>query len=137
MEIMSGLSALMVQNDFSDEDIEFINICLFEIIGDNIEEYICRYKNAHEYNAEEKIPNADEFINKLSHHALLDRKRDNSNQVGFINQYIFGLMIAYSIINHQLPVSDLKGKYLDIAVSSYSSYGKKAGKNSILLSNLL
>lgn len=125
-EIMSKLSALMVQNDFSAEDIDFINICLIEITGVNIEDYIGRYKNAFEYNAEEKVPNADEFINKLSHHALLDRISDSKNQVGFVNQYIFGLMIAEAVMKKYLPVNDLKGKYLDIAVSSFSSYGKES-----------
>lgn len=124
--IMSGLSSMMVEYDFSAEEIDFINACLIEIIGDRLDEYISRYKDVQEFNTEEKIPNADEIVNKLSHHALLDRKIDNKNLVGFVNQYIFGLMIAEAVMMGKLMVDSLKGKYLDIAISSYSSYGKNS-----------
>ncbi len=125
-DIMSRLSALMVEYDFSAEEPEFINACLIEIIGKNIDEYINRYKSFQEFELDEKVPNADELVNKLSHHALLDRKADNKNLIGFVNQYIFGLMIAEAVMKKRLSISSLKGKYLDISISSYSSYGKKS-----------
>lgn len=123
-EIMYKLAALMVQYDFSAEEVEFINACLIEITGFKIDEYINRYKSAQEFNSEEKIPSADEIINKLSHHALLDRTHDDKNRIGFINQYIFGLMISEAILRGELKVDELKGKYLDFSVSSFASYGK-------------
>ncbi len=123
-DIMSGLAAQMVDMDFSSEEIDFINYCLEDIVKKNIDGFINRYKSVQEFDSSEKVPNKEEFINKLSHHALLDRGRDN--KIGFVNQYIFGLMIAEAILKEKLQVKNLQGKYLDIAISSYATYGKES-----------
>lgn len=119
LKIMSSLAAQMVQYDISSEDIEFIKSILSDIIAPNFEEYQQRY----EYlpNCAETKPSESEFLNKLSHHALLDRLSSQSNQIGFINDFIFGQMIAQAAIEQYLPPSELSGKYLDIAITAYSA----------------
>lgn len=47
----------------------------------------------------------DSLTNKLTNHALLDRKEDN--RVGFINEMVFGLLLIQSLINDNDEMSIL------------------------------
>lgn len=118
--IMSNLAAQMVEFDITSEDVEFIKMILSESISNDIEDYLKRYDVCE--NSSETKPTENEFITKLSQHALLDRISFQSNQVGFINEFVFGLLIAKAVIEDKINISELQGKYLDIVVSAYSVY---------------
>ena len=119
LSIMSGLAAFMVQLDISSAQADDIKELLREVLGKNLQGYIERYR----YRSDsESKPSEDEFLTKLSQHALLDRVASQSNHlIGFINDFIFGLMIGNALLKRQLPAKELSGKYLDIAVTAYSS----------------
>lgn len=121
ISIMQDLAVQMVQFDISAEDIDFIKLILSDAIAPRLEEYLKRYDYLPD--VYENKPTETEFITKLSQHALLDRVSTQSNLIGFINEFIFGLMIANAVVENRLPASELQGKYLDIAVTAYSSYG--------------
>lgn len=126
VSIMIDLAAQMVQYDISTESVDFIKSILLDIVAPNLEEYLGRYDVLPD--AYETKPTETEFLTKLSQHALLDRLSMQNNVVGFINEFIFGLMIAKAVIENRLPADELEGKYLDIAVTAYSSYGPKERK---------
>lgn len=120
LETMSNLAYEMVVCDISSEDIDFIKMILAEIIDDSCDRYLGRYDLFPE--ASENKPTKNELVDKLSHHALLDRVSVQSNQIGFLNEFIYGLMIANSVLYGKKDVNRVAGKYLDLAVTSYSSY---------------
>lgn len=124
--IMQNLAAQLVQFDISSEDIDSIKFILSEITADKIDEYLQRYSMLPD--SAESMPSETEFLTKLSQHALLDRVSTQSNLIGFINDFIFGLMIANAIVNNRMSASELQGKYFDIAVTAYSAYGAEKKK---------
>jgi len=115
LKVMENLAAQMVQYDISSESVESIEAILSDIISPDIPEYLERYEFA------ETKPSKEEFLNKLSHHALLDRLSAQKEQIGFLNDFIFGYMIANAVWNSYLPTEELTGKYLDLAVTSYAA----------------
>lgn len=56
---------------------------------------------------------ADSIANSLTNHALLDRKGDNN--IGFINDFVLGLFIGYSLIDEKNE--DLKEYYYKMSSS--------------------
>lgn len=119
LSIMQELAVQMVQYDISAEEIDFIQGILMDVVAPKLDTYLNRYDLLAD--ASETKPTEAEFLTKLSHHALLDRTSGQNNLIGFINEFIFGLMIARAVVDHRLPVNELKGKYLDIAVTAYSA----------------
>lgn len=117
--IMSNLAAKMVLFDISSDDVDFIKEIIAEIVKPKIKEYLDKYNS---FETIEAKPSESEFINKLSQHALLDRVSSQNNFIGFINEFVFGIMIAKAIINGFLPGEEVQGKYLDIVVTAYSTY---------------
>lgn len=119
LSIMSRLAAEMVEFDISAEDIDFIKAMLEDIVGDQFSKYLSRYEMMSD--ASETKPSESEFLNKLSHHALLDRVSSHSNQIGFLNDFIFGLMIAEALEHNYILPADVQGKYLDITITSLAT----------------
>lgn len=119
LSIMQDLAVQMVQYDISSEEVSFIKSLLLDIVASNLEDYLNRYDFLSD--ASETKPTEEEFLTKLSHHALLDRTPAQSNLIGFINEFIFGLLIARAIVDKSLSVNELTEKYLDIAVTAYST----------------
>lgn len=117
--IMQGLAALMVRYDISAEDVDFIKSLVRDVIESNLKDYLARYDTM--IDASEEKPTEAEFLTKLSHHALLDRVSTQNNLIGFINEFIFGLLIAESVVSGHLSRDELKGKYLDIAVTAFAA----------------
>lgn len=118
--IMRGLSAEMVRLDITADDVELIKLILTDVVSTRIDDYLNRYDTL--VDSSETKPTEVEFINKLSQHALLDRISMQNNQIGFINDFIFGLMIAHSTLNGQLSIDELGGKYIDIATTAFSAH---------------
>jgi hypothetical protein len=121
-EIMLHLASFMVQYDISSEETQFIKVLLFEIVDEKLEKlgtYLERYLDPFTQNPEER-PTDEEFILKLVHHALLDRISTSSNRIGFVNEFIFGLLIGDAIINNILPITELSEKYISLATTSYA-----------------
>ena len=90
-----------------------------DIVGDQFSKYLNRYEMMSDVS--ETKPTESEFLNKLSHHALLDRVSSQSNQIGFLNDFIFGLMIAGALEHEYIVPSDVKGKYLDITITALAT----------------
>jgi len=137
LAIMEKLAANMVELDISSEGIDFIRLIIEEIIADKIQGYIERFRLIPSSNGDDgkaSIATEEELIGALSHHALLDRISYNENRIGFLNEFIFGVMISNATINDHLAIETLTGKYLDIALTASANRSlkhKKALSNNI------
>lgn len=115
LEVMEQLAAQMVQYDISSESVDAIEAILSDIIEPDF------YAYQKQYEAPDVPPTEAEFLNKLAHHALLDRISSQKNEIGFLNEFIFGFMIAEAVCNKYLPASELAGKYLDFSITAYAT----------------
>lgn len=119
LNIMKHLAAQMVQYDISSENPDFIEALLRDVMEAELPIYLSRYQYS------ETKPSDAEFINKLSHHALLDRVSLQKNQIGFLNDFLFGFLIAKAVVDGCLLSAELVGKYFDLAVTAYAAENKE------------
>ena len=121
MESVAGTMASFKQSTCTSSEIKDI---IRMSLGENILEYLDRYSDF----SKEDVPTEDEFLQKLSHHALLDRIPNTSNSIGFINDFIFGYLIAEAITIHQfldLSPTEIEEKYWNLMVTSYGICSQK------------
>ena len=127
-EVMRRLAAVMVQLDISAANRDEIKTLIETAIEDSIERYLEAYRD---YNYQESIGNInqDSFLSKLANNVMLDRIKANSNEIGFINDYIFGIFIGEAITHKHLVVRDAIPKYLDMAITSFSTEKESEREN--------
>lgn len=65
------------------------------------------------------MPTEEEFVMKLVHSALLDRVNVKSNYIGFINEFIFGILIGDAILENDLKIKEVTDKYLNLLLTAY------------------
>ena len=121
MESVAGTMASFKQSTCTSAEIKDI---IRMSLGEDILEYLDRYSDF----SREDVPTEDEFLQKLSHHALLDRIPSTSNSIGFINDFIFGYLIAEAVTNNQLPdlsPAEIEEKYWNLMVTSYGTCSKE------------
>lgn len=132
-DIMQNLAIQFVNFNISEDTADFIKEIIKDIIGQaRLNEYLIRYDET-KYNIEEK-PTEDQFLDRLSHHALLDRVSLNKNLIGFINSFIFGLFIGMAICENKIETKDIDFKFLDFAATAYEI--KKTSERRLLLDKI-
>lgn len=114
-EIMEKLAYDFVDFDIASEELSFIRDLFMEIIHDNFKNYRERYISV------EERPTEEEFATKLAGHALLNRISPRKNEIGFINDFIFGIFIGDNIMKNQSILDKMDGKYVEIACTAYAS----------------
>lgn len=131
LKIMRAVAKNMVDFDISSctsQDLEFILEVSVSETG-NLEEYLKRYEG--ELGVDAYQPSAEEFYVKLSHHALLDRLNNKANTIGFINDFIFGYLIADCIVKSEAQSLDLKkvsAKFWDLMITAYGVCNQSSRK---------
>lgn len=110
-------ASVLAEFDISAADPVFIKEVFEMILCDDMPEYLHRY-DLNVYN--EERPNEETFIQKLVHHAFLDRKSQNIQIIGFLNDFIFGNFIAEAILGEQLDPSKVNSKYIELAATSFA-----------------
>ena len=113
--IMEQIAKAFVEFEIVAEEISFIRDLFMDIIHDNYKIYRSRYM------AIEERPTEEEFATKLAGHALLNRISPRKNQIGFINDFIFGILIGDCILEDDSILKEMDGKYIDIACTAYAS----------------
>lgn len=64
-------------------------------------------------------PSLDELTNTLSNHALLDRK-GNKDNIGFINDFIFGTFIGENLLRTDFNVNKVVSKHMiELAITAF------------------
>jgi hypothetical protein len=122
ISIMKRVAMNMVELNetaFSFDDLKVVlNLALTK---SEITAYLERYEFS---NGTENIPTEDEFLAKLAHHALLDRIPNTSNLIGFINDFIFGFLMAEEITDvsttQNIDIEKVVDKYWDLMITAYS-----------------
>lgn len=113
LRILLKLASLMMELNITSEDKVFIKDIIKDYNADLLESYI---KNC----TDTTKPTVDDLADTLSNHALLDRKQNG--EIGFINEFIMGLLIGKNIIQNQnnpTYASIVKQDFALLAISSY------------------
>lgn len=118
MVTMKKLASAFVQYDITAEESKYIREILEDIMNESIDDYISRYS---EYGVDENVPDKDQFLMKLVHHAFLDRIHIGKNEIGFINDFTFGYLIGQALLDCDLSSSDLGYKHIDLLATAYQS----------------
>lgn len=114
-DIMQQIAKNFVEFEIVAEEISFIRDLFIDIVHDDYKVYRERYV------AVEERPTEEEFATKLAGHALLNRISPRKNQIGFINDFIFGILIGDYILKNDSILKEMGGKYIDIACTAYAS----------------
>lgn len=117
-KIMRKLAAMFVRFDVSADEPDMIQMYLEDIIKDDLTKYLATY-NVAVMNNEMLMPSEEEFTMKLVHNALLDRVNLKSNYIGFINEFIFGILIGDAILENDLEINEVTDKYLNLLLTAY------------------
>lgn len=113
--LMKRIAGLFVEYDIMSEELSFIRDLFQEIIHEKYKEYRERYVVI------EERPTEEEFATKLAGHALLNRVSPRKNDIGFINEFIFGIFIGDNIMENVAVLDNMDGKYIDIACTAYEN----------------
>lgn len=120
--VFSELAGQFGEWNITSEEAEFLAQLIHEIIGEEkIKEYISRYMSSYSSGDEEIIPDEEEFIMKLVHSALLDRKMSRNNNIGFINDFVFGFLLGNAIVEDKIQIEKLDYKYVDLVCTAYQA----------------
>lgn len=117
-KIMRRLAAMFVQFDVSADEPDMVQMYIEDIIKDDMAKYLSTYNDAVLKN-EIVMPTEEEFVMKLVHNALLDRVNVKSNYIGFINEFIFGILIGDAILENELEIKEVTDKYLNLLLTAY------------------
>ncbi|MEG0835663.1 MAG: hypothetical protein RR063_10095 [Anaerovoracaceae bacterium] len=119
-DTMQQLAAYFAELNISADEADFLKEIFKDILNSKLDTYIERYQYGAVFDSEH-IPSEDEFLMKLVHHAFLDRITSHSNQIGYINDFIFGILIGESFLVGKLDASKVDEKYLDLCITAYGS----------------
>lgn len=125
-DIMGKMANNFVEFDIMAEEISFIRDIFMYIIHDNYKEYRERYISI------EERPTEEEFATKLAGHALLDRLSPRKNDIGFVNDFVFGILLGDNILEDDTILEKMDGKYIEIACTAYASRSEEK-RESLLL----
>lgn len=112
LNIFRKLAGSMLEFDITSDSKEWIK----ELILDKNYEILESVRKSYPIS---QRPNLDELSNILSNHALIDRK-GNSNNIGFINDFIFGTFIGQNIIAKDFIIEETHSKHMiELATTAF------------------
>lgn len=113
-EIFKNVAKMLLEFDVTVESKDFFK----EIIQDQNTKLLEYTRSL--YSGYEK-PTLENLVDTLATHALLDRKGRNESQIGFINDFVLGILIGEIIC--ETPISKIEKDYsfymLDLACTAY------------------
>lgn len=121
--IMERLAAKFVKYDIMSEDRDFIEELLYEILQDSLMKY--RTEHREKYDKEAGMLSGENYIGRLSNNSLLDRVSMMDNQIGFINEFVMGILSGDAVCDGFLQPSEFSEKFIDISVTAFASRGQK------------
>ncbi|GAA4443465.1 hypothetical protein GCM10023091_32040 [Ravibacter arvi] len=119
-EIFKNVAKMLLEFDITVESKEFFK----EIIKD--QNYKLLEYTRTLYSGQEK-PSLDNLVDTLATHALLDRKGRDESQIGFINDFVFGILIGEIICETSVDIiaRDYSFYMLDLACTAYKVQNKQ------------
>ena len=133
MEKVAGTMASFKQSTCTNTEMK-------DIIQMSLEDELSNYLNRYSMFPENDVPTEGEFLQKLAHHALLDRIPNTSNLIGFINDFIFGYLLSEALVNgliQDLSPKEIEEKYWNLMVTAYGvcSDNKRKALHKIIVEN--
>jgi hypothetical protein len=113
-EIFKNVAKMLLEFDITVESKEFFK----EIIKD--QNYKLLEYTRTLYSGQDK-PTLDNLVDTLATHALLDRKGRNESQIGFINDFVLGILVGEIICETSVDIieKDYSFYMLDLACTAY------------------
>ena len=116
-EILKLLAGNFVQYDITCENIDFIQDLVRNILEDRLPELMERYKEADDN--EVTLQTEQEYVQRLSHSCLLDRISISENQLGFINEFVLGILAGDAVLAEDISAKDVSERYIEIISTAY------------------
>lgn len=119
-EIFKNVARMLLEFDIAVESKEFFK----EIIKDQNFKLLDYTRSL--YTGQEK-PTLENLVETLANHALLDRKGREESQIGFINDFVFGILIGEIICesSNEKIEKDYSYYMLDLACTAYKVQNRK------------
>ncbi len=111
-EILRKISDDMIEFDYTSESRDYI----YSLILENNQSLIEKTRKSYPIDTR---PTTDELVNKLTSHALLDRKGKDSQGIGFVNEFVLGNFCADNIISDDTMEWDGDKRFIEPAIQSY------------------
>jgi uncharacterized protein YjbI with pentapeptide repeats len=112
LDIFRKLTEAMIEFDITSDSKTWIKELILDRNFDLLE------KSRKSYSISNR-PSLDELTNTLSNHALLDRK-GNKDNIGFINDFIFGTFIGENIIKPNFSINKVLSKHMiELATTAF------------------
>lgn len=111
-QILQSIADDMIQFDYTSESRDYI----YSLILENNQPLIDRTRKL--YSVETR-PTTDELVNKLTSHALLDRKGKDFQGIGFVNEFVLGNFCAVNAINDATQEWDGDKRFIEPAIQSF------------------
>lgn len=112
--LFKNVAKSLLSLDSTSEEKEFFKLIIIENNKKLLEDTLLLYSGINK-------PTIDNLVDTLSTHALLDRKGRDQDQIGFINEFVFGSFIGQIIINEEQKLSNLKYSVfmIELAVTAF------------------
>lgn len=111
-QILRTISDDMIEFDYTSESRDYI----YSLILENNQPLIEKTRKFYPIDTR---PTTDELVNKLTSHALLDRKGKDSQGIGFVNEFVLGNFCADNIIDDVSLEWDGDKRFIEPAIQSY------------------
>lgn len=121
--ILEKLAADFVQFGIMSESRDFIEELLYEILQENLMKYRTEYRA--KYGDEVGMLSNENYIGRISNNSLLDRVSMTDNRIGFINEFVMGILVGDAVCDGLLQSSDFSEKFIDISVTAFFSRGQE------------
>lgn len=112
--ILKQLAGDMIELNYTSESRDYICSLI-------LEKNLSKLESVRKLYDADKRPTTDELVNKLASHALLDRASNESQGIGFINEFVLGSFCASNIINDNSGEWVGDRRFIEPAVQSYLS----------------
>lgn len=123
---MVQLASDFVQYDITAESRDFIEELLYEILQEDLMSYRVSYKE--KFQTEIGMLSREDYIGRILNNSLLDRMSMTSNQIGFINEFVMGVLVGDAVCTGRLQASELSERFIDISTTAFLSRGQKKSR---------
>ncbi len=123
LNIFRRLTEAMIEFDITSDSKAWIR----ELIMDRNFELLEKIRKSYSIS---KRPSLDELTNTLSNHALLDRK-GNKDNIGFINDFIFGTFIGEIIVRPSFSIDKVLSKHIIELATTAFQFQTKSNKDDL------
>lgn len=117
--IMQGLAAEFARYDIIADGRNSIEELLYDILKDDLMKY--RQEHMRSFGNQVGMLSNSDYVERILNNSLLDRISSTRNEIGFINEFVLGILVGNAICLGDLSIEDLSDRFVDIATTAYAS----------------